>query len=240
MTNEATETARAIQESAKATGKAIDALQRVGGFFNRVFGGLVEDGIGIVADRVKYMRIEQAVRLGRKTEQILAQRGVETTQSVPLKIGVPLIEQATLEDNDELHTLWANLLANAMDPSTASNISRVHVSLLKEMEPIDVHILSRITQEKLENFPDQPFSEVHFERSKIAQGLETDITTVELSLLNLMRLACVTPGIITGGISIGEHKIGSYKGTEFVHLSELGMSLVFAANDREKMAKQKG
>ena len=52
--------------------------------------------------------------------------------------------------------------------------------------------------------------------------------TIDLSLLNLMRLGCVTPGIISGGVSIGGHKLSSYKGTELVHLSPLGLSLFLA------------
>ncbi len=53
MTEEIVEGAKAVQETARATGKAIDGLRETGGFFNRVFGNLVEDGVGIVADKLK-------------------------------------------------------------------------------------------------------------------------------------------------------------------------------------------
>ena len=90
MTEEIVEGAKAIQETAKATGKAIDGL-------------------------LKYYRIERAALLATKTEERLRKRGIETTVPVAPKMAIPLIENATLEDDDELHTLWANLLANAVN-----------------------------------------------------------------------------------------------------------------------------
>lgn len=228
MTEEIVEGAKAIQETAKATGKAIDGLRNTGEFFNRVFGSLVEDGVGVVADKLKYYRIEKAALLAVKTEERLRERGIEATVPVAPKTAIPLIENATLEDDDELHTLWANLLANAMDPSKAHEVKHIHVSILKEMEPLDVRILSSFANEKLTNHPRAQFSEVYFDRANVAKGFNVTVDTVDLSLLNLMRLGCVTPGVISGGVSIGDHKLSSYKGTELVHLSPLGLSLVLA------------
>ena len=166
--------------------------------------------------------------LATKTEERLRERGIETTAPVAPKMGIPLIENATLEDDDELHTLWANLLANAMDPNKAHEVKHTHVSILKEMEPLDVRILSQFATEKLTKYPREQFSEVHFDRAKVAKSFNVTVDTVDLSFLNLMRLGCVTPGIISGGISAGGHKLSSYKGTEFIHLSPLGLSLVLA------------
>ncbi len=64
--------------------------------------------------------------------------------------------------------------------------------------------------------------------AKIADGLKISTDTIDLSLLNLMRLGCVTPGVVSGATSIGGHKLSSYKGTELIHLSPLGLSLVLA------------
>ncbi len=228
MTEEIVEGAKAIQETAKASGKAIDGLRTTGEFFNRVFGGLVEDGVGIVADKLKYYRIERALLLATKTEERLRERGIETTVPIAPKMAIPLIENATLEDDDELHTLWANLLANAMDPSKAHEVKHIHVSILNEMEPLDVRILSQFATEKLTRHPREQFSEVHFDRAKVAEAFNLTVDTIDISLLNLMRLGCVTPGIISGGVSVGGHKLSSYKGTELVHLSPLGLSLVLA------------
>ena len=57
------ETAKAVQEVAKTTGKAIDAAQNFGGFFSKYVSGSVEQGMGIFEDKLKYMRWERQVRL---------------------------------------------------------------------------------------------------------------------------------------------------------------------------------
>lgn len=226
------ENAKAMQESAKAVSKAIDALEKSGGFFSRVFGGLVENGVGMLADKVKYMRYVRAVEFADKVEKIHRARGVgEDTKPVAPKIALPIIENATLEDNDILHDLWAKLLANAMDPNLAMNINRVHVSLLKEMEAIDVHILNVVFTDKISNFSNEALSAVRFSKAKITQALNLPEQMIEISLLNLMRLGCIKPGIVTGGVSMGSMPITIYEGTTNFHLSDLGVSLCSAVSD---------
>jgi hypothetical protein len=44
------ETAKATQEVAKTAGKAIDASRELGGFFSRIFGGSLEQLVGIGED----------------------------------------------------------------------------------------------------------------------------------------------------------------------------------------------
>lgn len=236
---EIVESAKAIQEVAKTTGKAIDGLQSSGNFFGRVFGGLVENGVGIVADKVKFMRFERAAELASKAEKILEERGIgDETKAVPPKIAIPLIENATLEDDDNLHDLWAKLLANAMDPNFPLDVKRVYVSLLKEMEAIDVRILYTVFTEKMTRFADKPLSGVHFDKTIITQILQAPSAAVEVSLLNLMRLGCIKPGIITGGISMGSEPVTIYKGTDLFHLSELGVALYQAVSDYQKVPPQ--
>lgn len=58
MSNEdpVSESAKAVQEVAKATGKAIDTTQKFGGFISRYVAGPLEQGMGIFEDKLKYMR----------------------------------------------------------------------------------------------------------------------------------------------------------------------------------------
>ena len=98
------------------------------------------------------------------------------------------------------------------------------------LEPIDVLILRMIFSEKLAKFPDADLSKIRFEKTKIAQTVGADIKAVEMSLLNLMRVSCIKPGLVeTGGLSFGALKNTVYQGTDFFHLSELGVALCLAA-----------
>src|SRR5438552_3649549 len=148
------ESAKAAQEIAKTTSNAIDAGRDAGGWLDRIFGGAIEDTVGLVwSDRVKARRIaasiydwERMLLLFRKTEAKLRKKGVDTTRIPPPKIMLPLLEHVTLENEDGLHTLWANLLASAMDP-TAEEIERIYVSVLAELSGNDAEMLQAMYAE---------------------------------------------------------------------------------------------
>ena len=57
-------------------------------------------------------RFKQAVRLVEKVKAICEEAGIEP-KAVPLKTLVPILENASLEEDEVLHDHWAALLANA-------------------------------------------------------------------------------------------------------------------------------
>lgn len=236
MSNETIETARAMRATADATKEVIGAIEKTGGFLNRVFGDMVEDGIGVVADRIRFFRIQNYLALSENTARIMRNRGYsesDITKIVTPKVAIPLIESATLEDDSELQALWAQLLANAMDPKFNLDIRFRHVSLLREMEPLDVRILNSSHSEKLANFDTVPFDKVLFERKVIAQNIGVAENVIEISLLNLIRLNCIDPGFLPTSVSTNvggrsrSHSI--YVGTESFTLTVLGAELCAAA-----------
>ena len=84
------QTAKAVQEIAKVTSKAIDAGQRFGGFISRYVAGPIEQGMGIFEDKLKYMRWERQVRLMQRAEQLLLEAGLtRPTRAIPLKLALP-------------------------------------------------------------------------------------------------------------------------------------------------------
>jgi hypothetical protein len=82
------------------------------------------------------------------TERKLQKKGIKITRVVPPKIALPLLEHATMEHEDELHELWENLLASALDPSE-EKIKRTYVSVLGELSANDAHALKRLYAEWL-------------------------------------------------------------------------------------------
>ncbi|BBE51820.1 hypothetical protein OYT1_ch2304 [Ferriphaselus amnicola] len=102
------ETAKAVQEVAKTTGKAIDAGQQFGEFISRYIAGSIEQGFGIVEDKLKYMRWENQVKLMHRAAKLSEQIGLtRPNRAIPLKLAVPLFEAASLEDDERLQDLWA-------------------------------------------------------------------------------------------------------------------------------------
>lgn len=221
------ESAKAVQEVAKASQKAMELAEKAGPFLGKIFGPLVENAVGIASDRLGYYRLVQFYRLQEKVERELGARGIAAPKPVPPKIAVPLLEAATVEDNEELHTLWAQLLTNFMDPNFEGTRKRALVTILRELEPTDVAVLAAIYNTAVQQ--QHNIDERLYEREKIAEAVEITQQECELALLNLMRNGCILPGSVqSSGVTIGDHAISSYKGTKMVQLSLLGFEMAKA------------
>jgi hypothetical protein len=84
------DSAHAIEEAAKATSKAIDAITESGKYAGAVFGDLPHDLFGIMGDWVKHVRARRWAELQSKTTKILRDRSVEKHADVSPSVAIPL------------------------------------------------------------------------------------------------------------------------------------------------------
>lgn len=195
-----TEGAKAVQEVSKAGGKAIDALRGAGGFLDRIFGRPIENTVSLIwTDRIAAKRIEAAIydwerleELAHKAGNRLRIKGILETRAIPPKIALPLLEYATVEHEDELHTLWANLLASGLDAAEA-HIERKYVTTLGEMTAADAAVLSSMFEEAR-----NPLSQKETRDSSLIYGPGIDGTHSydAVSVIMLNRLGLIEPAYI--------------------------------------------
>jgi len=201
------ETAIATQEIAKTTGKAIDASQKFGGFVSRYISGSLEQGMGIFEDKLKYMRWERQMRLMERAKEYMASIGIEApTKPIPLKLAIPLLEAASLEDDDYLQDLWAKLLVNSSIEDSSINLNRSYIDILESLSHLEATIVSKIyafSEEELRsksiltgNLPNSVEIEDENNKEKPMQPNKE----VTLALANLARLGCISlPSTWDGG-----------------------------------------
>jgi hypothetical protein len=197
-----TESAKAVQEVAKVGGKAIDATREAGGWLDRIFGQGIEDSVALHwSDRVRARRIEAAIydwerltELMRKIDARLQAKGVNTLRLVPPKIALALIENATVEEEDDLHTLWANLFATGLDAS-AEEIHRKYVSTLADMTGADALVFKLIHDAWHD--PNNKYKS-KFTEGALTYGPSVDGTASHdaLSVITLNRLGLISPAYI--------------------------------------------
>ncbi|MGM0983283.1 MAG: Abi-alpha family protein [Pseudomonadota bacterium] len=198
--NEIIETAKATQEVAKATGKAIDASSRFGEFMSRFIAGPLEQGAGIFEDKLRYMRWERQVRLMKKAEAFMQELSITgDLRPIPMKHAIPLFQAASLEDDDYLQDLWVKLLVNASAPNSSVVLRRAHIDILERLSAVEAQILQRIyahSEEELDRqavltykLPD--VAEIEIEELKNKSHSLQPTSEVKLALANLSRLGCV-------------------------------------------------
>jgi hypothetical protein len=96
-------------------------------------------------DYLSVVWFERRVRLWERVRQFCAERGMlGPTRKIPLNIGAPLLQNAALEEDDDLQDVWAKLLVNSADASSGIELRRAFVSVLAEMTTLDVRNLAAI------------------------------------------------------------------------------------------------
>jgi hypothetical protein len=174
---------KAIEETAKATGKAIDFVRNdIAPAISNVYGLLI-------GDRLAAAREKNLDEISRRTKKILKDRDVKERIAAPEQIAIPLLESAQGETRSDLQDLWARLLANAMDPKRSENVRPEFIETLRQLQPIDARILDEgvIAKSKKENIV----------VAKLHEAMNLRYTAVSVSLANLEKLGCIRR--ISGG-----------------------------------------
>lgn len=217
------EAAKATQEVAKTASKAIDAGREMGGFVSRFISGSLEQAVGIVEDKLRYIRWERQQRLIRRAEEYMREQGLSApNKPMPLKNAVPLLEYATIEENDSLQDMWARLLVNGTNESTGVNIERSFIEILAQLSPLEAQILQVIyalpfeaTQHAGIVTENLPFS-AKIAEEKPEKEYKEPSKEVKLALANLARIGCLKFPLTWGGGEIFTQLNPTLIGKEFV------------------------
>jgi hypothetical protein len=202
MNDEIEEAAKAIQEVAKTTRTGIEATRQVGSFVSNLIDEPLEAVVGILTDRLQFIRAECQLRLVERWRGVLRNRNIHgVLRIVPPKLAFPIIENASLEEDDELQDLWMNLLASAVDPNHKAPIRSAFIDILKQLEVIDVHVLNAIFEETRQ--ADCPTDDklAAFLRknlvspTRIVNRLDIDLEAYETAIDNLLRVRCVSSNV---------------------------------------------
>lgn len=199
------ESAKAVQEVAKTTGKVIDVMHDTGGFLAPHVDGVLAQVVGMFTDHLKYVRGVRLVRLGQRFQQeLLAHGGVAAVRKLPLNFAIDALEQGAMEQDDDLQDIWARLLANAVDATSEVHPRRAYISIIKDLSPLDALILDQIyavDQERHQKaivtheLPSRAYPAIDIDLKKLPKPSEE----VQVALANLERLGVISYGVSWGG-----------------------------------------
>jgi hypothetical protein len=95
-----------------------------------------------LSDSLKVWRFKRQIRLLQEVKRLLDQSG-QDIKPIATRLFFPALEAASIEDDDEMQTRWAALLANE-----AISVGSVHpsfIDILKQLAPGDARLLDRIS-----------------------------------------------------------------------------------------------
>jgi ferredoxin-like protein FixX len=220
--SEMEESSKAVAEVAKFGTTAVEAGVKLGGFFSKVLGEPFQDAVGLLGDRLKLYRFQNQVMIMDKVNRTLDERGVTKTRPISPKFLIPIMEYASLEEDESLQDMWCRLLANGLDPSRNFEFKYSYIEIIKSLTPLDAVLLkyiydnsiyAAIDREKETNEP-VSLTECPINFYKIWDNNQIRVIDIRVSLCNLMRVQCINE------VSVRQKVIATKSGDFYDHLGE--------------------
>ena len=229
--SDAEEIAKAIQASAKLGEKGIDTAQKAGGFFARVFKVPLDEMTGMVTDKLRFVRWKRLVTMSDEVDALLKERGVEDSRAVPPKLALPIMEEASLEDDPNLQFMWNHLLANAMDPQFNDELRYGFLDMIKNITGVEAKILDDfynllVSEKHLQ--PLHMLSNYSITSKQVQDTFKISASAYSVAAHNLMRLQLIAPAVMKGGVYLGPEPLTIFKGIDAITLTPLGAKFVEA------------
>ncbi len=179
-----TEGAKAVQEGAKMGRALVEAGSDLARFVGKALDTVPDDAVGLLGgDYLHHLRIRNLDKISRKTEEILRKRGVEEPQPIGPKALLPALEAASEETDETLQDMWAELLANAMDPNKDTSLQHLFIDTLRQMESVDALVFKSLAET----------SNVILKDGDIAERLHWRETKASISADRLADLGVLRP-----------------------------------------------
>jgi hypothetical protein len=83
-------------------------------FLGKLISPTVEEVGLLISDNIKFLRFKNQVRILLKAKDYVEKQNL-SIKEIPIKILVPLLEKASLEDNEVLQDKWSNMIVNMVD-----------------------------------------------------------------------------------------------------------------------------
>lgn len=187
-------------------------------FLGKLIGPTVEEMGLLISDNIKYFRFKNQIKILNKAQKYIESKNISTKQ-IPVKILVPLLENASLEKDEELQDKWANMISNMADSeSNLQNhvfpyiLGQISIEEFKGLEELDEKEKSHWEKWKKINRLEKEGKLLNLENRKTKKELKSDdeegfhISLEEFELANLIRLGLIKK--LPPKIKIQEFKTG--------------------------------
>lgn len=198
------------EENLKASISAIDAGAKMGtelikttrdfaGFCAKLTGLTDDSIIGLINDKIQFFRYNRQLRIA---EEYNKNYGNQPMQPIPPKFLIPILENGSLEEDDDLQDLWINLLGAFTNKDYKEEKRLTYVEILKNLTPTDALILKELSKEiyklRQKKYASKEIVEMIVDIRKFNNELLPK-KGIESSLDNLIRLRCLTLNSMGGG-----------------------------------------
>jgi hypothetical protein len=181
---------------------------------------------------LRFRRWKRAVKMLKKAEKFAEKKGLDPKQ-VPDRTLFPILDGASLEDDDDMTERWAHLLASAAaDPEA---VPPSFATILSGLSPQEAHLLDFVFVQTFSaaDRDAKPWTDILISAPKVKELLSLDESRYEVMAENLFRLNLLAPRVVRLGFLDGENQNAKFQldGSEMVRLTSYGKAFIAAVRE---------
>lgn len=193
----------ALEAGAKMGTELIKTTRDFAGFCAKLTGLTDDSIIGLINDKIQFFRYNRQLRIA---EEYNKKCGNQPMHPIPPKFLIPILENGSLEEDNDLQDLWINLLGNWTKKENIEKRKMTYIDILKNLSMQDVKILDTVYKKAQEENSEIIFSMADNNMSDNSYSIKNyrnfSINRVEIdpklhliiyyeSINNLIRLGCL-------------------------------------------------
>jgi len=162
------------------------AVDRAFSFLDNILNPPLKE-VGLLAqDQVRYWRYKNQIRILNRASDILQANEINP-RKVPVRTLAPLLNNGSMEEDENMQNRWAALLAKAADPNYSLDFVTIFSEVLRQLSPVEVQILDLMYDAYLSTSPEK-INDVIVNHGAIREIINTPPDEYVLLIQNLLRL----------------------------------------------------
>jgi hypothetical protein len=142
--------------------KAIEVLlEPVADILKQILGPAAEETGALIGTELRMLRYKRALRLFQRVREYSRTAGIEVAAVKP-KLLLPILNNATIEEDDDLQDRWAALLMNASGVTGDNLVLPSYVEILRQLTRNEAVLLDsifdKVTAALAEHYPNYPIT----------------------------------------------------------------------------------
>lgn len=147
------------------------------GILRRILGPAADEVGLILRDKVQDYRKKNLSKMTSRALAIIANSDIEPRE-IPLRTLIPILERASVEDDEYLSEKWSRLFASASASQFVTDSHPCFPQILSELSPLDVLLLDKLWE------PGRPKSWSAFRKQQVENGIDERLLNMTFASLD--------------------------------------------------------
>ena len=229
-----------IEPVAEAAKTIIEkSFNGLGVFLETVFRPGLEEFGYLIKDQVRQWRLSNALRVMDKAKGRLGFENNELQILANARVGLSILEECSMVDDEELQEMWAGLFASSCSVDGMDDSNMIFVDLLRRISSVEARILKYgCVHCRKEIYPSglivpSETIEVSLEKLEEITGI-TDVNRLDRELDHMASLSLLSDGLFTPGAGF---RISRPDLTAIITPSALALNLFYKTNSVNRTPK---